>query len=133
MRRCAIERSLRARDAFDALDVIDVHRQEAENGRNRLFVEIDADGRERCGVVAVAARDDTAEIDRRRVRSGRLIGKAWNELRIIVESRDFEFFELLGAKGLDADRHVLQAFRLFLRRDRNFIDLRERGARDCQH
>ena len=115
-RRGAIERALRAGEAFDAGDVVDVHVKVAADRGDRLFIEIDANRGQRTGVVAIPARGDAAHVDdvgARRARALRDDGRQL--LGIAVEVRNIELVKLLRAQRLDRNRHVLEVFRTLLR------------------
>src|SRR3546814_6344650 len=62
-RTCAVKRALRSRERFDAREVIGVDIERALNRRDRHFVEIGADRRQRRRMIGVLARRDAAEIN----------------------------------------------------------------------
>ncbi len=121
--RRAIQRALRPGEALDPGDVIDVDVERPADGRDRLFVEVGADRRERARVVAVAAGGDAAHIDHGRSRLRSLEADRRQLLGIILEIRDVELVELAGPDRLDADRHVLQVFLPLGRGDDDFVGL----------
>src|SRR3546814_19491641 len=58
-----LKRALRPRERLDAREVIGMDVERALNRRDRHFVEVSADGRQRRRMIGVLARRDAAEID----------------------------------------------------------------------
>ena len=117
--RGAVKRALRAGEALDPGDVVDVDIEVAADRGHRLLVEIDADRGQRARVVAVATTGDAAHVDDvvARIAAQRLERHRGELLHVIGEAGDVEILQLLRAQCLDADRHVLQALAAFLRGD----------------
>ena len=107
--RRAVERALRAGEALDAGDVVDVDVERSADRRDRLLVEIGADRRQRAGVVAVAAASRRRACRRSCTPGcGGLEADRRQLLGIILEVRDVQLVEPPRADRLDADRHVLE-------------------------
>ena len=87
--RCAVQRALRAGEALDPGDVVDVDVERSADRRDRLLVEIRADRRQRARVVAVAARRDAAHVDRGEAR--RAVWKLTDGSCLVYSSK-FEMF-----------------------------------------
>ena len=80
----------------------------ALNGRDRHFVQIGADGRQRCRVVRVFTRSDAAEINLCKAGATLLDRHRRQELHNVLKFTDLQLVELFVADGIDRDRHVLQ-------------------------
>ena len=131
-RACAVEGALRALQHFDARDVVDVNVDGAVDGRDRLLVQIGADGRLRGRVVAVLPAHHAAHVHVRGADAGTALAEALHRRHpgevfdVVVDVLDVELLELLGGECLDADRHVLQILGALLCR---YHDLLETAAR----
>ena len=115
--RRAVKRALRPGEALDPGDVVDVDVERSADRRDRLLVEIEADRRQRAGVVAVAAGRNAAHVDGGEARRGGLEADRRKLLGIILEVRDVQLVEPPRADRLDADRHVLKVLLALLRGD----------------
>ena len=115
------QRALRAGQRLDAFHVIDVHVERGADRRHRLFVEIDPDHGLCAGLQSVRAVRQAPEVDLRLAGPQRLEGQAGHVLGNAGEIRDMQLGQLLGVKGLHADRHGLQVFRTLLRGHDDFL------------
>ena len=138
----AVERALRTRQHFHAVDIVKVHVQRAADGRDRLLVKIDADCRQRARMVAVVTADDAAHADIGKAGAGIAaaraaggVGHTREVLHVVIEIRDVQFFEFLGSQCLDAQRDSLQILRTLFRGDHDSLDLGAvlRLLRQCRH
>ena len=127
LRTGTVQGALRTGQHLDARDVVDVDVERALDRRHRLLVEVDADARQRPGMVAVAAAGDATHVDLRKARTETLVGHGGQELHVVLEIRDVEFAQLFVAEHLDADRHVLQVFGALLRGHRDHVQGRRAG------
>ena len=91
--------------------------QRALNGRDRHFVEIGANRRQRSRVVRVFTRGHAAEIDLRETGTALLNGHRWQELHNILQFANLQLVQLFIADGVDRDWHVLQILFALLRGD----------------
>ena len=87
----------------------------ALNGRDRHFVEICTDGRQRCRVVRVFTRRYAAEIHLRKTWSALLNGDRRQKLYNILQFADLKLVELFITNRVDGDRHILQILFTLLR------------------
>ena len=134
----AVKRALRPRERLDAREVIGVNVERALDGRDRHFVEIRADGRQRGRMVGVFARCDAAEIDLAEPRRERLDRHRRQEFDDVLELLDLQLVEPLGPDRGDRERHVLQIFFALRRGDDDIAVvvgvglLGQRGSRCAQ-
>ena len=125
----AVQSSLRPRERLDPGDVIDVDVEIAVDGRDRLFVEIGADARQRSGVIAVAAARHAAHVGMFEARTAVLLERdARQVFCVIVEGRHVQLFQLHGAERLDAERHVLEILGAFLRGHHHLVERGQVGG-----
>ena len=103
----AIKRALRPRERLDALQVIGVDVERALNRRDRHFVEIGADGRQRRRVVGILARRDATEIDLAEPRRERLDRYRRQEFDDVLKFLDLQLAQPLVADRGDRQRHIL--------------------------
>ena len=143
----AVKRALGAGKYLHAIDVVEMHVERAADRRDRLFVQINADGGQRARVVAVIAADDAAHADIGEAGRGVAAsgaagceGDAGEELHVVVEVGDVQLLELFRLQRLDAHGDRLEIFRALLRRDDDGLNravvcrlLRQRRNHRCQH
>ena len=128
--RGAVERALRAGQALNPGDVVNVDVERAANGRDRLLIEIEADLRQGTRVIALGAasgRRDAAHIYGGRARLRSQEGDRRQLFREILEIGDIELVEPPGTDRLDADRDVLEVFLAFGRGDDDLGLVRDVG------
>ena len=85
------------------------------------FIEVGADGRQRCRVVGVLARSNAAEIDLGETGAALLDRDRWQELNNVGKFFDLQLVKLFGADCSNRDWHILQILFALLRRDDNDI------------
>ncbi len=71
---------------LDARDVVQVHVERALDRRDRLLVQVDADARQRAGVVAVAAARHAAHVDLREAGPNVWYETLGSNLHVVVEA-----------------------------------------------
>ena len=103
-----VERALRACERFHARQIVNMDVERALNGRDRLFIQIHANGRLRGGVVGVLARGDRAEVNLAEAWPRRLDRDRRQELHIIGKFLNLKLVKLFRANGLNGERHALQ-------------------------
>ena len=122
------ERTLRALENLDALEVGRIDIEVTAGQLPRLLVEINGNRRERAGgapaLTATPADAEAAHEDlalRRAVAGLGHVGQIFDEL---VEALNIQLLQRVAGERLDRDGHVLNVLRATLRRDDDFLESR---------
>ena len=119
--RRAVKCPLRTGETLDPRNVVDMDVERAADRRDWLLVEIGADRRERARMIAVAAGGNAAHVDDGDAGLQGLEADRGELLGILLEIRDVELVEPLGADCLDRQWNLGEILFAFLRGDDDLV------------